>query len=469
MPLIVSPYLTRRLGDSSLGIYSYTYSIAYYFVVLGMMGISRHGQRIIAERRKNDIALRKAFWSLYIVHIFFACIAFATFIIFILMWGKDYQVIYLIQSIYVASALFDITFLFYGLENFKSVVIRNFLVKILECILIFCFVKTPADLPVYTLIMSGSMLLGQLSMMPQALIILKPIRFGMSDIREHIVPLFTLFIAVASSTLYTVFDKTLLGILTITENVAYYEYSNKIIAIPKNMIAVIDTVIFPYACACVANDDKKNAYKYVNIALHFTGLIGTGAIWGLFGVGNLLAVLYYGGNFAVCGDIIKACSPLILIVTIGDIIRTQYLIPNHKDNLYIICLVLNALINLIFSIILIPYLGIYGAVIGTMAAEMFGLCFQLYVSKKFITVKSVVYAIIPYNFFGIVMFIVIDIIRIHHNTTWGHLILQVLAGATVYLILSLFYLIKYSSVRNWTKKEFSCVLTYISKYLKPKI
>ena len=68
VPMIVSPYLTRTLGATSLGAYSYTYSIAYYFVVFAMLGINKHGQRIISQRKNELIELRKTFWSLYSVH-----------------------------------------------------------------------------------------------------------------------------------------------------------------------------------------------------------------------------------------------------------------------------------------------------------------------------------------------------------------------------------------------------------------
>ena len=85
---------------------------------------------------------------------------------------------------------------------------------------------------------------GQLVMIPQAIKIVKPIRFSREDVKKHIKPLFVLSIAVAAVSLYTVFDKTLLGLMTIKENVAYYEYASKIINIPKTIIGVIGTVIF---------------------------------------------------------------------------------------------------------------------------------------------------------------------------------------------------------------------------------
>ena len=64
------------------------------------------------------------------------------------------------------SALFDIVWFFYGIEQFKIVVLRNTIVKLLELVLIFSLVKTKNDLLIYTLIMSGSVLLAQICVLP---------------------------------------------------------------------------------------------------------------------------------------------------------------------------------------------------------------------------------------------------------------------------------------------------------------
>ena len=69
IPLILSPYLTRTLGSNELGIYSYTYSIAYYFVIAATLGIHKYGARIISQVKDDKILLRKTFWSLFILHI----------------------------------------------------------------------------------------------------------------------------------------------------------------------------------------------------------------------------------------------------------------------------------------------------------------------------------------------------------------------------------------------------------------
>ncbi|MEE3457982.1 MAG: oligosaccharide flippase family protein, partial [Lachnospiraceae bacterium] len=264
IPLIISPFLTRTLGSNALGVYTYTYSIAYYFVMFAMLGISRHGQRIISQNRDDDEKLRKVFWSLFFTHIVVSLVSFAVYLGVSFVIGGDDLVIYLIQALYVLSALFNITWLFYGLENFKTVVIRNTVVKAVECLLIFLLIRQPSDLWKYTLISAGGILTGQAVMLPQAVATVKPVRFGWEDVKQHIKPLLVFSISVIAVSLYTVFDKTLLGLMTTKENVAFYEYSNKIITILVSLIGAVGTVMYPRACAMAAKKDYENQKKFIN-------------------------------------------------------------------------------------------------------------------------------------------------------------------------------------------------------------
>ena len=56
-PLITTPYLSRVLGAEKTGLYSFSYSIAYYFVLFAMLGLNNYGNREIAKVR-DDIELR---------------------------------------------------------------------------------------------------------------------------------------------------------------------------------------------------------------------------------------------------------------------------------------------------------------------------------------------------------------------------------------------------------------------------
>lgn len=442
-PLIVSPYLTRVIGNKGLGVYQFSYTIAYYFVLLSMLGIEKYGQRLIATSVSDPIRLRKNFWSLYFLHFSISLVSMLLFILFVTLFVNEDRTVFYLQTIYVASAIFDITWFFQGIEDFKSVVIRNSLIKLFEGVAIFTLVKSSDDLWLYTLIASAAWLLGQLVMMPQAVRIAEPIRFTKAEVLQHIKPLLVLSVAVIAVSLYTVFDKTLLGLMTTKENVAYYEYSNKIINIPKMFIAVIGTVLFPRACKLAYEGDIVGLKKYMNYSVIVTAMIGFASFWGLMATANAIAVLYYGKDFAVCGSVIMALSPNILIIEFGGILRAQYLIPKQRDKEYTICICLNAAINLILSIALIPICGIYGAIIGTTAAELFGLIYQMRLSKEVILWRDLIRESLPFCLIGLVMFAVLKVMNTFMTMSIINLLTQVFAGAALFFILTLWYLLRF--------------------------
>ncbi|MCD8117246.1 MAG: oligosaccharide flippase family protein [Oscillospiraceae bacterium] len=439
IPLVVSPYLTRTMGSTSLGVYTYTYSIAYYFVVFAMLGINRHGQRIIAQRRGDMVSLRKTFWSLYCIHFIASLLALAAYLIYVFAICASDVKIALVQTIYVFSAALDITWLFYGLEKFRIVAVRNAIVKLLETGCIFLFVKSPSDVGVYTLIMAASACLGQLVMMPQVVTAIPPIRFSKADMKEHIRPLLTLFAAVIAVTLYTVFDKTLLGIMATKDDVAFYEYSDKIVKIPRTFIGVIGTVLFPRACRYAAEGDFKKLDRNFNYCLIVTCFIGFAACFGLAAVAKTFAVIYYGEAFAICGSVMISMCPIILIIGFGETVRQSYIYPLKMDSTMVKILSLNAVTNLILSALLIPVLGIYGAVVGTIGAETVGLVAEMWVCRKYLSFREFFGTVIPFAAFGAVMYAGVRLVAHWFDGSIIALLVQIAVGAVIYCVLSFIY------------------------------
>lgn len=463
IPLIVSPYLTRTMGSTSLGIYTYTYSIAYYFVVFAMLGINKHGQRIIAQRRNDIFLLRKTFWSLYFIHLITSAIALLAYLGYVLVICQSDKTIAMVQTIYVFSAAIDITWLFYGLEKFRLVALRNAFVKLLETVCIFILVKSPEDVGIYALIMCVSTCVGQIIMMPQVIAAIPPVRFSKDEVKEHIKPLFTLFAAVIAVTLYTVFDKTLLGLLASKDDVAFYEYSDKIVKIPRTFIGVIGTVLFPRACRYAADGDMKKLEKNYDYCLIVTSFIGFAAIFGLAAVAQQFAILYYGEGFSICGNVIISMSPIILIIGFGDNIRQSYIYPLKMDAIMVKILSINAVANLILSAFLIPIMGIYGAVVGTIGAETIGLIAESYVCRKNLSAKNFLCNTVPFAVIGAIMYVCVKAVSCFYDGTLIAFFVQVAVGACVYIGLTLVY--AYTS-KSLTREIISNVMNGLMKRIR---
>ena len=167
VPLITVPYTTRVIGDVGLGVNAFSASIVQWFTIFGIMGISKYGIRTIGAIRDDRKELSNTFFEIFFIQLVNLFIMFIFYMIFITVYTTDYKTIYMIQGITLFVTMFDITWFFLGIEEFKIASLRNILIKITGIILIFTFVKSKDDLIIFILINVLTALFGQFIMFIQ--------------------------------------------------------------------------------------------------------------------------------------------------------------------------------------------------------------------------------------------------------------------------------------------------------------
>ena len=141
IPLVLSPYLSRVLGAEGLGTYAYYFVIANYFVLFSVLGLKNHGKRTIAQCRDDADRLNLEFTNLAILHIAISVICCVAYIGYIFIFAAD-RFLSALMGFMVLSGMFDISWLYFGLEKFKLTVFRSSIIKILTVAAIFIFVQT---------------------------------------------------------------------------------------------------------------------------------------------------------------------------------------------------------------------------------------------------------------------------------------------------------------------------------------
>lgn len=436
LPLVTTPYISRVIGAEGVGIYSYTYSIANYFILFAMLGLNNYGNRSIAAVRDDKIKLSEKFFNIYGLQLLTAVTMVILYLLYTMFFVSDNLEIAYIQIVFIISTMMDINWFFFGLEQFKLTVVRNTIIKILTVVSIFIFVKDSNDLWIYTLIMALGTLLSQLMLWPfitRYIIWIKPTSKG---IRSNLKPNLVLFIPVLAISIYKIMDKIMLGILTNTIQVGYYENSEKIISIPISIIAALGTVMLPRMTNLIATGDSESFKRYIEKSSKFVMFIAIGASVGLIAISPKFIPLFLGDEFTNCIMIVSLLSITVLFVSWANVIRTQYLIPRKKDAVYIKSTLLGALVNVIVNLIFIPSYGAVGAAIGTIFAEASVAMYQTFKVRKEMDmtvyfINSCLY-IIP----AICMYLcVISLGNITENIILN-LLIQIIVGGIVYVILS---------------------------------
>lgn len=452
VPLITTPYLARVLGPTGVGINSYTNSITQYFILFGSIGVNLYGNRQVAFIRDDKEKLTQTFYEIFFMRIVTIIVAYLAFMIFLLFVDR-YQKYYWAQSLSIIAAAFDISWFFMGVENFAVTVLRNFIVKIITLISIFTLVKSYADLNTYILILSVSLLLGNLTLFPSLKRYIGLPKWRSLNMHRHFLPSVMLFVPQVATQVYLVLNKTMLGSMVSVRAAGYFDQSDKMIKMVLAVVTATGTVMLPHVANAFANGQHEKTKQLLYKSFSFVTALSVPMTFGLMAVAPTFVPLFFTRKFDSVIPVIIIESLVILLIAWSNAIGTQYLLPTNQTKKYTISVVIGAIVNLIVNIPLILLWGAVGASIATVISEATVTIYQLVAIRKQVNYHNLFLDTWKYLFAGLIMFVIVFVLNQKLPVTWLMLISEVVIGVVTY-VLALF-LLRVSlmkGVKNMLKK-----------------
>lgn len=441
VPFITTPYISRILSPEGLGTYSVTTAIAKYFWLFALLGMSNYGNREIAKVKDDKEKLSKMFCSLFYLQMIVSMLSLIFFIIYCIFFGlKKYDIVILCQLPYVISAMFEISWFYYGMENFKFMVIRNTVIKLITAISVFVFVKKANDVWVYVLINSISALISQLCLWPPILKKIKISKIKIKEIFYHFKPVCILFISVLAVSIYTLMGKIMIELFSNLKEVGYYENTEKIMNICISIVGAIGAVMLPRVSYLMGKSDNKKINEYIDKSMKYIMILSLGISFGVAGIANEFSIVFFGEKFAKCGILISVISISIVAYSWENILRTQYLLPGRRDKIFVKGTIYAAIANFLVNIILIHKIGAMGAVIGTVVAQIVAATYQSIKVYRELPLAKYIKQLIPFIFFAAFMFAICKIIGLIFEATIPIVIMQIICGFLIYLLLCFMFL-----------------------------
>lgn len=436
LPLITMPYVARVLQADGVGINSYTNANTQYFILMGSLGISIYATKKIATVRDNVVKLRENFWGIFLLQ-FFGCIL--AYIVFLLTMvrNSDLSQFYFYQGFFIIASAIDISWYFLGKEDFKNASIRSLLVKVTSVALIFIFVKTKDDLWKYIFINSFTILIGQLVMwiyVDKNVLRVKDVK--KISIIPHIIPALTLFLPQVATQVYMVLDKTMTGILTNTVQVGYYDQSQKIIRVLLAVVTSLGMVMLPRIANMHKNGQLDESIKFLKKAFRMICFLSIPISFGIIGVSNKFIPLFFGANYIPVIKMTQISALMIIIIGLGNVFGTQYLLAVGKNKEYTYSVCIGAIINLSLNLILIPKFSALGAVIATLIAETSIAVIQCWYSRSILSIEWIKETY-KYWLSGILMLLIVRLLGSGDSRNIIILIKQVSGGIITYFIILL--------------------------------
>ena len=433
LPLVTTPYISRVLGVENIGIYSYTLSISAFFILFGSMGIALYGKREIAYLQKDKEKYNRLFWEILILRAITLSISLIIFY-FVFVRQGQYQTYFKILTLEIIANALDISWFFQGLEEFKKTVIRNMIVKVLSVACIFTFVKTKQDLNLYFIIYVLSILIGNISMWMYLPKFLQKVKIRDLQIAKHLKPTLSLFIPQIAIEIYTLLDRTMIGIIiTDKSEVGFYDQGQKIIKMVLTIITSMGTVMLPRIANTYISGKKKKVSKYIKKSLNMVYFLAFPMMLGIISVSEEFVPKFFGQGYDKVAIIMNVISPIMLLIGISGTIGTQFLLPTKRQKAFTLSVVYGAVTNFVMNFVLIRRFGAIGAAIGTVIAELVVTSVQLYFVRKDFKIKDNLKLMKNYIIASSIMFIVCLVIKSIVRKPYLSIGLQCFIGGIVYL------------------------------------
>lgn len=436
-PIITAPYLVRVLGASNLGIYSYVNSSGSIVTTISLLGIYAYGNRQIAYVRDNKDELTRTFWELEFVHLVLGLVGTGFYILYI-CFNKEYSFYFMIYFPYVFAQFIDCSWIYVGLEDMKTTVLKNFLTKLINVLGIFLFVKSADDVWVYIFMVAITTLIANISVYSQ---LPRYIGWPQANLRNtimHIKGSINLFLPQVASLFYLQVDKVMLEWLTgTTEQVSFYDQAEKIITIPLTFITVMSTVMMPR----IANEFKKNNRDTIeNLLLktgRFTLFMAFPMMVGLFCVSKHFIPWYLGSEYIPSAYAMMILSPIVVLNSLAGISGAQYFTATNQIGILMKAYISAAIMNMVVNAILIPRYGYAGAAVASVLSSLVSVCIQYWYLSKQINIRPLVKYAIRYSVFSFIMGWVIYIMTRNMESIPLTTVIQIGIGFVVYVVVCL--------------------------------
>lgn len=440
VPLILAPYISRVVGPEGVGTYSYTYSIVSLFGLFANLGISKYGNREISKCGNDREKRSRVFSELISIKISCSIVVLAVYLCYVNVFGGEYSMALLLQVFNLLSFMFDISWFFWGMQEFRVTTTVCAIFNILSVFFVFGFVRTEADTGIYIFIQAFRVFLIQACtwlFLPKYI----DVRISWRYItKRHWKSLLLLFFPVFAKYLYSMMDRIMIGnIVGITE-VGYYENVQSITLTAVTVLTAIGDVVMPRMTLLYEQNNRKGVDRLFQAVFHLVSFIAVGMTFGFIGVADDFIPLYYGSKFATCVPLLQMIAPVVILSGYSDLIRNVYLLPRYRDREYVVALMSGAAVNFVINFMLIGRLGSAGAIIGTVASECVVMVIQLWFVRSELQVKYFFKHMVIYCLLGSLILVPCSLLDCLKMNPLLNIVVDILAGGGVYAAGAFVYL-----------------------------
>ncbi|MBQ6223159.1 MAG: oligosaccharide flippase family protein [Solobacterium sp.] len=383
-PLLIYPYISRVLGAEQLGVYDFSHSIYSYVRLVSMLGISIYAVREGSFLREDKEKIEEFANEVFSINIISTLIGYLLLFVILLSPAMGhYRITTMILCTEVLFFTVGAMWVFSIYEDYLYITLRSILVQCFSLVLIFLFVKTPADVNKYAAV---RMFAHSLSFMIGYFYICRRycrIRFVWHmNWKKHLKPILIIFSTTIAVSLYVNFDTTAIGLLLNDYQVGLYGMAVRLYIVIKDILTAVVIVLIPRFSILFSEGKKEEASKVLSRVLGILMMLMLPMCMGVFILSSEIVQIIAGAEFAGAAFPLRLMSCAIAFSIYSYTFIQCILIPQKKEKIVFYTTLFSLAVNIVLDLLLIPVWGIAAAAVTTIIAEGITLLICLFHAKR---------------------------------------------------------------------------------------
>lgn len=249
---------------------------------------------------------------------------------------------------------------------------------------------------------------------------------------NHLRPALALFVSQLAIQVYTLLDRTMLGILTTDAQVGLYDNSQKTIKLLVTLASSLGVVMLPKMSELFAKGKDKEFKELIYKVFRIVNFISIPMAFGLLSIANSFSLWFYSSKFDGISILLKVGGFIVIAIGWSNILGIQVMLPMKKEKEFTISVTIGAVTNFILNLILIFKFKSLGTTIASVAAEFAVTFAQLYYLRNIVNFKEIMKTAYKPLLGSIAMLIAVSICSMKLPINILGTIIEVVLGVMVY-------------------------------------
>jgi O-antigen/teichoic acid export membrane protein len=333
IPLVTTPYTSRILGPEGSGKIAFAFATTQWFSFAATAGLITYASREIAKVRHDRQNLCKTALEFSIINSISVLTAWLLFLSYYAVSPRLQQepTLMLVYGCGMLLCLFDCSWFFQGMEDYRYITLRSLTAQILGAIGIFIFIHKPGD---YVWVAWLTLITGMLTAMANVRHfwrLLQPLPQVELSPARLLKPLSFTFVWFLLAAIHITADVQIVGWLTNDHTTGLYNAASRLNKMTLALLTCMSGVLMPRISNCLVAGKKEEYQRLGNLSFRFIWTFGLPAVAGIILLAPDLVQTLAGQRFAGAVPTMRLMAPLILIIAMRDFAAGNILYPNHRE------------------------------------------------------------------------------------------------------------------------------------------